>query len=141
MAPDDQELLLRYDKSYPWIVWPGITRCLTTQAKFPAIERSLLKRTGTRSRDGSSGQKIKCVKWIKIYILERAVSRQNRATRRVPTVTVDRVKISTRSTPNRSPTRSSSASTQVHREECYPPYRRVHKVRKESCTETEYPLR
>ena len=58
-----------------------------------------------------------------------------------PTVTVDRVKISTRSTPNRSPTRSSSASTQVHREECYPPYRRVHKVRKESCTETEYPLR
>ena len=38
--------------------------------------------------------------------------------------------------------RSSLASSQVHLEECSPPYRRVHKVRKEQVqAESEYPLR
>ena len=44
--------------------------------------------------------------------------------------------------PKQSQQRSSLASTpRVHREECNPPFRRVHKVRKVIHTETEYPLR
>ena len=55
--------------------------------------------------------------------------------------TLDHVKIFAQSTLNQSPTRSSSASTLVHREECSPPYRQVHKVRKiRYSTESGHPL-
>ena len=135
--PDVKEIDVPRSSGSPWITWPGVQAALKINST--AIGRRQ-QRKGKASkcrtdqvvrRFCSSGQKIQAsLYWIIAIDWADHTKYQ-----------VDRVKISTRPPPHHSQTQFGSASTQVHQEECNPPSRRVHKVRKAWHTESEYPLR
>ena len=105
----------------------------------PAFGRSIIRKgQGSRSRDGSSGQKIKRIKWSEDLHSDKAISREIRAAHiECPSSNLRSCEEFPRDRPIPNPTK-----TDIDSSPCYPPNRRVHKVRKEILhTESEYSLR
>ena len=134
--PDAKNIDVPRPSGSPWIIWPGCKRLSPpTQLRLDADKT---QRQGKQVQDGSSGQKV-LLKWSEDSSFA-SLDYSDRLGDHTK-YQADRVKISTRPPPHHSQTQFGSASTQVHQEECNPPSRRVHKVRKTWHTESEYPLR